>query len=117
MPPAEADDILRWSWVLPGGFGVQKKDVGLSINATIHRLKSGSLLALRILPVSAKSTTVECSIYAEETTNQRQSQIEVKCAKKDVQIAIEDLGLQQRALFSGDNEGLDGRMRKPFLFP
>jgi hypothetical protein len=105
----EKEGHSGWSWLFPDRLGNQERDLSLSTNAIIRRLKSGNLLALRILPISAKSTAIECSIYAHGMTNQGQTPIEVESAKRDIQIAVEDLELQQRAIFSGANEALDGK--------
>lgn len=72
-----------------------------------RRLTSGQLLALRLLPLSRRTTKIECNLYGLES---KPSSRGIASIKMEVTLAIEQLGLQQYAL---EHDGLDIDCKQP----
>jgi hypothetical protein len=60
-----------------------------------HRLSSGELLTLRLLPLSRNSTTVECTLYSSESGTSRKK---IDGLKMEGQLAMAELEVLQNAL-------------------
>ena len=96
-------------------FPIEKKYWALSHTELMHQLSSGRLLTLRLLPISATSTTVECNIYGGTLRHTTATRLEYDFLKKKVQLEIQRIELRQRELLDQNNQFHDSEDFEPHI--
>jgi hypothetical protein len=97
-------DTSFWESIMPALLRAWEIDAPVSPTALVRRLPSGRLLTLKFLPISTTKTSVECNIYGGESRHTKATQLELESAKKEVQLMIQQIELEQRELIIGDPE-------------
>ena len=103
------------SWaagVLPGIFRARSQIVVLCHTTVLRRLTSGRLLILRVLPLKPNKTLIECNIYMRSSRHAKTTQLELESLKKQVEVEVKALELQQESLLGGRST-LQSRTSQP----
>ncbi|KAH9211545.1 Rieske [2Fe-2S] iron-sulfur domain-containing protein [Leptodontidium sp. 2 PMI_412] len=83
-----------WSWMVPFLAGTNQDDLEISHTTIVRRISPEVILVLKAIPKSAKSTTVECSIFAKASP----ALMEISSLKSDINWDIKQLVIKQQRI-------------------
>ncbi|KAG4429608.1 hypothetical protein IFR05_014915 [Cadophora sp. M221] len=83
-----------WSKILPSLAGTDRDDLKIGHTTIVRRISPAVVLVLKAIPKSAKSTTIECSIYA----NASPALIAISSLKSDISWDIKQLATKQQRI-------------------
>ena len=93
-----------WEFILPASFRTEDQCLALSHTTVLRRLTSGRVLTVRLLPISANQTLIECNVYGRTSRHTKATQMELESAKNEVQLEIEQLEHQQTVLINNSGQ-------------
>lgn len=84
----------HWSTMLPFRAGTSRDDLEIGHTTIVRKISTAVILILKAIPKSAKSTTVECSIYAKSCP----ALIALSSLKSEINWEIKQLSVKQRRI-------------------